>query len=146
MWWTKQIYFSTKLYFHSISPEIKDILSPAVHRITLLNNILSRDLTVAIRILICFSRLLNLNSTPGLALLIEISYSPPEVTLGFLVFLEKDLLPPEDSSFSLGIQLGTYIYNRRWNNLFRIILSVRVNKNLWLQSHAEPTLFKVKSF
>ena len=31
----------------------------------------------------------------------------PEVTLGFL---EKDLLPPEDSSFSLGIQLGTYIY------------------------------------
>ena len=34
----------------------------------------------------------------------------PEVTLGFL---EKDLLPPEDSSFSLGIHLGTYIYNRR---------------------------------
>ena len=27
----------------------------------------------------------------------------PEVTLGFL---EKDLLPPKDSSFSLGIQLG----------------------------------------
>ena len=34
----------------------------------------------------------------------------PEVTFGFL---EKGLLPPEDSSFSLGIQLGTYIYNRR---------------------------------
>ena len=32
----------------------------------------------------------------------------PDVTLGFL---EKDLLPPEDSSFLLGIQLG--LYNRR---------------------------------
>ena len=29
------------------------------------------------------------------------------MTLGFL---EKDLLPPEDSRFSLGIQLGTHIY------------------------------------
>ena len=28
LWWTKQIYFSTKLYFHSTSPEIKDISSP----------------------------------------------------------------------------------------------------------------------
>ena len=52
------------------------------------------------------------DSTPGLALSIEISCSPKWL----LGFLEKDLLSPEDSSFSLGIQLGTYIYNRRWNN------------------------------
>ena len=30
------------------------------------------------------------------------------MTLGFL---RKDLSPPEDSSFSLGIQLGTYSYH-----------------------------------
>ena len=117
----KQIYFSTNLYFHSTSPEIKDISRPliivsCISCFTPEQYTIKRFNTAAIRTLICFSRLLNLHSVPGLALLIEISCSPK-----WLGFLEKDLLLPKDSSFLLGIQLGTYMYNRRWNNLFRIL-------------------------
>ena len=99
---------------------------------------------IRIKILICFSRLLNLHATPGLALSIEISCSPKWL----LGFLEKDLLSPEDSSFSLGIQLGTYIhiYNRRWNNIFRIFFpsgSTKISDYKSRQNNAfQRNLFK----
>ena len=106
LWWTKQIYFSPKVYFHSTSPEIKDISSPlTIVSCTLCYTpeqyTIKRLNIAAIRILICFSRVLKLHSTPGLALSIEISCSPKWL----LAFLKKNLLPPEDSSFSPGIQL-----------------------------------------
>ena len=48
----------------------------------------------------------------------------PEVTLGFL---EKDLLAPEDSSFSLGIQLGTLFKEIFSNPDFEAIYLFSVN-------------------
>ena len=71
LWWTKQIYFSTELYFHSTSSEIKDI-SSCISCYTPEQYTIKRFNIAAIRNLICFSRLLNLHSTPGLALSIEI--------------------------------------------------------------------------
>ena len=105
----KQIYFSTKLYFHSTSPVIKDI-SSSLTIVTCISFYTSEQYTI--KIFNSSDQNFDLLFAPT-----EFAFNAwfgsldrdqllPEVTLGFL---EKDLLPPEDSSFSLGIQLETYI-------------------------------------
>ena len=86
--------------FYSISPEIKDIQSPltiasSISYYTLEQYTIKRLDIAVIRILISFSRPLNLDSTSGLALSIEISCSPKRL----LAFLKKIFCPPQTLVF-----------------------------------------------
>ena len=93
LWWMKQIHFSTKLYFHSTSPGTNNW---ELYIVLCSRTIYYQEIQYcSYQILTCFSRLLNLHSTPGVALSIEISCSPKWL----LAFLKKIFCHPKTLVF-----------------------------------------------